>query len=336
MNVSHDLAINPLFQVMFLYEPRLDDNLPSWLSIEPFSNDYEMAKFDLTLNVIETPDQTIATLNYASSLFKPETIAHLADYYIIILQQCLENSKNNVRDIVLVSEEETLLTRDLWRNKTRCYPYERMIWQDFVCKTNQQPQAIAIIDKLGEMTYSQLYRAALLLAGQLSQSPAMLGDTIGILVNKGRAQIIAVLACSFVGKPYLPMDSSWPEKRCRDILQQGNAQLVISSKNWQTPIDVTIVTISEQGVVNSLPLAPNFTNPIKVSPDELAYVIFTSGSTGKPKGVAVKHSGAVNSIIDTLRKMNIGSQQRLFAISALSFDISVFDIFGALSAGPPS
>jgi len=333
MNVSHDLAINPLFQVMFLYEPRLDDNLPSWLSIEPFSNDYEMAKFDLTLNVIETPDQTIATLNYASSLFKPETIAHLADYYIIILQQCLENSKNNVRDIVLVSEEETLLTRDLWRNQTRCYPYERMIWQDFVCKTNQQPQAIAIIDKLGEMTYSQLYRAALLLAGQLSQSPAMLGDTIGILINKGRAQIIAVLACSFVGKPYLPMDSSWPEKRCRDVLQQGNAQLVISSKNWETPIDVTIVTISEQGVVNNLPVAPHFTNPIKVSPDELAYVIFTSGSTGKPKGVAVKHSGAVNSIIDTLRKMNIGSQQRLFAISALSFDISVFDIFGALSAG---
>lgn len=333
MNVPHDLAINPLFQVMFLYEPRLDDNLPSWLDIEPFSNDYEMAKFDLTLNVIETSDQTLAILNYASSLFKPETIAHLADYYITILQQCLEDSNNNVRDIVLVSEEETLLTRALWQSQARCYPYERLIWQDFVCKMNQQPQAIAIIDNLGNLTYSELYRNALQLAGQLSQSPAMLGDTIGILVNKGRAQVIAVLACSFVGKPYLPMDSSWPEKRCKEVLQQGNAQLVISSNSWQTPIDIPIVMITEQGVVNSLPLAPHFTQPIKVSPNELAYVIFTSGSTGKPKGVAVKHSGAVNSIIDTLRKMNIGSHQRLFAISALSFDISVFDIFGALSAG---
>ena len=332
MNVSHDLAINPLFQVMFLYEAELSDNLPSWLSIEPFCDDYEMAKFDLTLNVIERSDQTFAILNYASFLFKPETIANLADYYLLILQQCLDSS-NRVHDIALISEEETLAMRELWQSQPLCYPYERMIWQDFVCKVNQQPQAIAVIDNLGEMTYSQLYQAALQLAGQLSQSQAMFGDTVGILVNKGRAQVIAVLACSFVGKPYLPMDSSWPEKRCKDILQQGNALLVISSNDWQTSIDIPTVTISEQGVVNSLPLVPDFTDPIKVSPDELAYVIFTSGSTGKPKGVAVKHSGAVNSIVDTLRKMNIGSHQCLFAISALSFDISVFDIFGALSAG---
>ncbi|GAB1440190.1 hypothetical protein MASR2M36_29720 [Providencia sp.] len=333
LNVTRDLAINPLFQVMFLYENQVNDDLPLWLNIELIPYDYEMAKFDLTLNIIERTEGSFAVLNYASSLFKPETISHLANYYLLILQQCLTSSDNKVCDITLISEEQTSTIRKQWQQQPHSYPYERPIWQDFVYQTNQQPQAIAIIDKLGEMTYSQLYQAALQLAGQLSRTKAMSGNTIGILVDKGRAQIIAVLACSFTGKAYLPMDSSWPEERRKDVLQQGNAQWVISSKEWKTPLEMPISIISEQGTVSSLPIDPNFTHPIKVSPDELAYVIFTSGSTGKPKGVAIKHSGAVNSIIDTLRKMNIGPHIRMFAISALSFDISVFDLFGALSAG---
>ncbi|HHR5860543.1 TPA: amino acid adenylation domain-containing protein [Providencia alcalifaciens] len=330
--VPHDLSINPLFQVLFLYESSLNECLPSWLNIEQIPYEYKMAKFDLTLNIFEEVRKTSVIFNYAVSLFKPETISKLVDYYLLILQQCLD-ADNKIGDITLISEEQTLYVREQYKKQAKCYPYDRVIWRDFVYNAKQKPQAIAVIDKLGEMTYGELYQAALQLAGQLSQSNAISGDTIGILVNKGRAQIIAVLACSFVGKAYLPMDGAWPEERCVDVLSQGNAQWVISSKKWANSLDIPISVISEEGVVDDLPLASNFTHPIEVSPNDSAYVIFTSGSTGKPKGVSVRHSGAVNSIVDTLKKMNINSDTRVFAISALSFDISVFDLFGTLSAG---
>jgi amino acid adenylation domain-containing protein len=69
------------------------------------------------------------------------------------------------------------------------------------------------------------------------------------------------------------------------------------------------------------------------SPDDLAYVIYTSGSSGQPKGVAIDHRGAVNTILDINHRFSIGPGDRVLALSALTFDLSVYDIFGTLAAG---
>lgn len=69
------------------------------------------------------------------------------------------------------------------------------------------------------------------------------------------------------------------------------------------------------------------------SPDSLAYLIYTSGSTGKPKGVRCHHRGAVNTILDLNSHFHVGADDAVLALSALSFDLSVFDLFGLLAAG---
>jgi amino acid adenylation domain-containing protein len=68
-------------------------------------------------------------------------------------------------------------------------------------------------------------------------------------------------------------------------------------------------------------------------PDDLAYVIYTSGSTGLPKGVMIDHRGAVNTILDINHRFGVTSEDRVLALSALNFDLSVYDIFGVLAAG---
>lgn len=98
--------------------------------------------------------------------------------------------------------------------------------------------------------------------------------------------------------------------------------------------EARLLTIDPQGAVIELPPAPPG-EAVLPAPSALAYVIFTSGSTGAPKGVAIEHRGAVNSIIDTLHQLELGADDRGLALSALSFDISVFDIFGLLSVGAP-
>jgi len=69
------------------------------------------------------------------------------------------------------------------------------------------------------------------------------------------------------------------------------------------------------------------------TPDDLAYVIYTSGSTGLPKGVAISHRGAVNTICDINERLGVGAGDRVLAVSAFNFDLSVYDIFGILAAG---
>ncbi|MGP3080136.1 amino acid adenylation domain-containing protein [Serratia marcescens] len=190
----------------------------------------------------------------------------------------------------------------------------------------------AIVDEWGELSYGELYRRALTLSLQLRQHADMRADTIAVMVDKGRAQIIAVLAILMAGKAYLPLDGAWPERRRLDIVAQSQTRIILSSREWATSGEARLLTIDPQGAVTALPpAAPG--EPVLPAPSALAYVIFTSGSTGAPKGVAIEHRGAVNSIIDTLRQLELGADDRGLALSALSFDISVFDIFGLLSVG---
>ncbi|MTW06373.1 AMP-binding protein, partial [Pseudoduganella ginsengisoli] len=70
-----------------------------------------------------------------------------------------------------------------------------------------------------------------------------------------------------------------------------------------------------------------------VAPDDLAYVIFTSGSTGVPKGVSISHRGALNTIDAVNQRFSVGPDDRVLALSELSFDLSVYDLFGLLAAG---
>lgn len=68
-------------------------------------------------------------------------------------------------------------------------------------------------------------------------------------------------------------------------------------------------------------------------PESIAYTIYTSGRTGAPKGVVIKHSAASNTIQDINGKFNVNEKSCIIGLSAYSFDLSVYDIFGALSTG---
>lgn len=71
----------------------------------------------------------------------------------------------------------------------------------------------------------------------------------------------------------------------------------------------------------------------KIYPEDSAYIIMTSGSTGQPKGVEMSHANAWNTIEYINRKYCVDQTDAILAVSALDFDLSVYDQFGLLSAG---
>ncbi|GAA6615386.1 amino acid adenylation domain-containing protein [Scytonema sp. NUACC26] len=203
----------------------------------------------------------------------------------------------------------------------------------FTLQVNSQPQQVAVIAPEGNLTYEELYQQASGLAVRLQQLGATPNTLVAVVMDKGWEQVVAVLGILMSGAAYVPIDPSLPQQRQWYLLAQGQVKLVVIQpdleSNLSLPPEVQSLYIDDGDIetLNTTPILHHENN------SNLAYVIYTSGSTGLPKGVAIDHRGAVNTIVDINQRFGVGNRDRLLAVSALNFDLSVYDLFGILAAG---
>ncbi|MCP4656016.1 MAG: amino acid adenylation domain-containing protein, partial [bacterium] len=130
-----------------------------------------------------------------------------------------------------------------------------------------------------------------------------------------------------------PVDPELPRERRDYLLTQGRVEIAVTQPRLDAELEwppaLRRVPVGERppGAAERRPSGRG------AREDDLAYVIFTSGSTGRPKGVAVEHRAALNTIRDVNRRFDLTARDRVLALSALSFDLSVYDLFGLLAAG---
>jgi amino acid adenylation domain-containing protein len=185
-----------------------------------------------------------------------------------------------------------------------------------------------------EMTYEELDGRAAALARRLAGLGVERGDIVAIAMEKGWEQAAAVLAILRAGAAYLPVEPELPRERLHYLLGNGGVRVALTTSavrdRFAFPDGIAVVDADrEPPAPAGSPRPPRRDR----SPDDLAYVLYTSGSTGLPKGVAITHRGAVNTVLDVNERYRVGSDDRIFGISALGFDLSVWDLFGAFAAG---
>ena len=204
--------------------------------------------------------------------------------------------------------------------------------EDFLDIAEKLPDNTAIVDGLtgNEITYSVLKEKAMELAGLLEKNGVAPGDLVAVTFNKGADQIIAVLGVLAAGAGYVPVGVHQPLKRAEIIYRKGNIKAVVTSRELADAVEYP--EGAKQVFIEDIDLSEPV-SASKAGPDGIAYVIFTSGSTGEPKGVVIKHKSAYNTIVDVNSRYSVSESDRTIAISALDFDLSVYDIFGMLSAG---
>jgi amino acid adenylation domain-containing protein len=189
------------------------------------------------------------------------------------------------------------------------------------------------------LTYGELYRRASHLAAWLRGRGVGRDELVGLVMTRGPEQIVGILAAVLAGAAYLPVDAALPEERKRYMLRDGRVRCVLTNAPARVPQDdglaVSAIDCSEPFAAASegadspaaLPDLPG------ASLDDLAYVLYTSGTTGEPKGVMVSRRSVLNLVLDCAGRFGIEAADRFFGVSAFNFDLSVFDVFGALSAG---
>ncbi|MGY1898775.1 non-ribosomal peptide synthetase [Nocardia gipuzkoensis] len=194
-------------------------------------------------------------------------------------------------------------------------------------QVGERPESAAVLSTAGLLTHSEVSARARDIAGRLIAAGVRPRDRVAVLAPKSAEQIVAVYGVLWAGATFVPIEPEWPASRIASVCRRAGIGHALAVADVELPENVTAHPLDAPGG------AVTVGEPIATADDDLAYVIFTSGSTGEPKGVAVEHRAARTTIDDINDRFGIGPGDRVLALSALSFDLSVYDIFGVLGAG---
>jgi pyochelin synthetase len=203
----------------------------------------------------------------------------------------------------------------------------------FLKQVEERPGQVAVCTPARRMTYAELYSRACRIEEELLPRGLEPNQLVGIVMEKGWEQVVAVLGVLFAGGAYMPVDPELPPERQRYLIENGDVKVVLTQTSVRArvsvPHEVEVLTVDDMEPLEGKPPVAR----TRQKPEDLAYVIYTSGSTGQPKGVMIDHRGAVNTVLDINQRFGIGPEDRVLALSRLNFDLSVYDIFGLLAAG---
>ncbi|WP_196137574.1 non-ribosomal peptide synthetase [Aliikangiella sp. G2MR2-5] len=293
---------------------------------------FETSNYPITL-VVFGSEELAFRLQVKEKQFERRIIENVLHHLRNLFESIVEPGHQKLDKLVMLSEHEIHLLRNEYNNTQRDYQFEQCLEQLFVEKVKDNPENIALVDEQGSLTYAELFCACFELSERLASLNLHHEELVAIRLPKGRWQLIATLGVMMSGVAYLPLELSWPDERCENIVKRAGCRFVLV-------LDDSLALSSTQPVVLDVTREINqsYIDEVKKykpmqRPADLAYVIFTSGSTGTPKGVAIEHRSAVNTILDINQEYGVSQQDKVLAVSALSFDLSVYDLFGLLAVG---
>lgn len=200
-----------------------------------------------------------------------------------------------------------------------------------------KPQAMALLGPAGQVSHGRLAALAGHNAAALRALGIGPGDLVAVACPKGPAQIAAVLGVTATGAGFVPVSPSWPAARVAAVCAAARVRHAVIGHSvvsaWPPRVRSHRLDPDGQLPAGPLPHPRHIEKTRDPKPHDLAYAIFTSGSTGIPKGVAIEHQAARTTIDDITDRFEVVAGDRVLALSALSFDLSIYDIFGVLGAG---
>ena len=329
------LGRTPLFQAMLILQNAPKQQLElHGLTLEELEFDSGIAKFDLTLEVIEQEGFS-CTFEYNSDLFDKATIKRMVSHFETLVKGFIETPDSAVSSLPILTghEREQILVG--WNNTAADFPKETCIHTSFELQVERTPDAAALLYDGQQLTYRQLNESANRLAHYLINQGVTPGTLVGISIERSLEMVIGLLGVLKAGAAYVPLDSSQPEERLVAMIEDSKVHTIVtlSSLRHRLPGQRAKLVCLDTDVVDQL----NAANPsVPLSPDDRAYVIYTSGSTGKPKGVEGTHRASMNRFAWMWNTYPFGPDETCCQKTALSFIDSVWEIFGPLLRGVPS
>lgn len=330
--IGRDPSRPPLFSVTF----NLDKGIPAealafqGLVAHLHTNPRRFENFEIFVNAVELDGNIDLECQYAADLFDARTIRRLLSVYERFLLSVVENPAEEVGRLALTPDEDLDgLTR---LNRTNAEFPEGVTVDELIRRrANEDLTRIACETVTSSLSYGALLARAEELSLHLRAKGVGPGAFVGVCMERSEHLLVSLLAVWFSGAAYVPLDPDYPAERLKIMVEDSAMHVLLTSQHVHAELPLGVETTL---FVDALPERPGLAQhtPIR-SAEDPAYVIFTSGSTGRPKGVVVPHRSVVNLLGSVARTPGLSPSDVVLAITTLSFDIAVSEIWLPLFVG---
>lgn len=336
--IVHDreLSRSPLFQVLFIFQnaPEAAGGELEDMQLTEETYEDQVAKFDQTWTVVEHNGGIAIDLNFCTALFKEESMQQMAKHFETLIQAIVSNPLDSIDELDLITsnEKRQLLSETQAQENIDAVPSKTTLLELLATQIQAHPDEAAMIFKDEKLTYRQLDELTNGLAAQIVENGTD-KKAIAICLDYSFEMLIAMVGILKAGCAYVPIDPTYPNDRIDYILNDIQADLVVTAPAYQSLFtkqsQLTTLLLNKEEVVRATAL----TNLPSVEPSDLAYIIYTSGSTGMPKGVMVPHSAIANELAFYSKYFEFKVGDRQLLLANFVFDASVEQIFLPLVSG---
>jgi len=291
------------------------------------------AQLDLALNVYETSGAFTLVFKYNTDLFRRETVERMAGHYLRLAEAVVRDAEQPLGALPLLTggeREELVVTRNRTQRSWPADPVSGLFEQ----QVRRTPQATALVFGDEQVSYGELNARANRLARHLRGLGVGREVKVGVLLERGVPMVVAVLGVLKAGGAYVPLDPSYPEERVAFMLQDSEAQVLLTEERLLAGVaagDARVVCVDRDAAA----IAQQAGGDLEAGPQpaDLAYMIYTSGSTGRPKGVQIEHRALSNFLQSMAHEPGLGPRDVLVAVTTLSFDIAGLELYLPLIVG---
>jgi amino acid adenylation domain-containing protein len=327
-----DVYPNSLFESLVIFE---DAELSAILKPPGQTGRELLAQSKYPLTLFAQVESTFnLEISYSCSQFDHEAIQRLLGHLQTLLESFVLNPQQSLASLPLITAAERHQLLVDWNQTSADYPADKCIHQLFAEQAARTPEAIALVFEEQRITYQDLNQRANQLAHHLQSLGVGPDVLVGICVERSVEMLVGLLGILKAGGAYVPLDPAFPSDRLAYMLSDSQMTVLVAQQALLSILpehQAQVVCLDTDAAIISR--ASNQDPSSDVAAEHLAYVIYTSGSTGKPKGVQILQGAATNFLSSMQLQPGLNGQDILLAITTISFDIAVLELYLPLLVG---